>query len=78
MDDRGLIPGRCKEILFSVTSLPALIPTQLPIQGYWGLFPRGVKWPGRECDHSSPSIVEDKSCGATRPFPLRLHGVVCN
>jgi hypothetical protein len=41
-------------------SRPALEPTQLPIQWVLGTISLGVKWPGREADHSPPSSAEDK------------------
>jgi hypothetical protein len=39
----------------------------------------GVKWPGREADHSPPSSAEVKEL--VEPYlhsPIRLHGVVLN
>jgi hypothetical protein len=43
--------------LFSAASRPVLERTQPPIQ--W--VPRGVKQPGSEADHSSPSSTEVKN-----------------
>jgi hypothetical protein len=51
LDNRGVgssNPGRVKNFLFSMSSRPALGPTQHPIQ-----WVPGVKWPGCEADHSS-------------------------
>jgi hypothetical protein len=45
---------------------------------YWGLFPPGVKRPGREADHSLVSSAEVKNAGAIALLPLHLHGVVDN
>jgi hypothetical protein len=43
-------------------------PSGLP-NGYWGLFPRGVKRPGREADHSPPASADVNNDGALHPFP---------
>jgi hypothetical protein len=46
--------------LFSMSSRPALGPTQPPIQWVpWTLSP-GVKRPGHEADHSPPTSAEVK------------------
>jgi hypothetical protein len=37
--------------------------------GYWGTFPKGVKRPRRELDHSPPFSAEIKNCGAIPPLP---------
>jgi hypothetical protein len=44
--------------LFTATSRTALEPTQLPIQGVPGALFLGVKWLGREADHSPPSSAK--------------------
>jgi hypothetical protein len=50
-------------------------PVSCPM-GTRGSFP-GVKRPGREADHSSPSSVEVKGCVELYLHsPIRLHGVV--
>jgi hypothetical protein len=36
------------------------VPTQPPIQWVPGTLSLGVKWPGREADHSPPSSAEVK------------------
>jgi hypothetical protein len=46
--------------LFTPASRPALGPTQPPIQWAPGALSLGVKWPGREADHSPPSSAEVK------------------
>jgi hypothetical protein len=47
-------------------------PTSRLSNGYWGQFPWGwgVKRPGREADHSSPTSAQVKKCsyGSTHPF----------
>jgi len=48
--------------LFTTESRPALGPTQPSIQWMLGALPLGVKWLGREADHSSPSSAEAKEC----------------
>jgi hypothetical protein len=46
--------------IFTTASRPALGPTQPPIQWVPGALSLGVKWPGREADHSPPSSAEVK------------------
>jgi hypothetical protein len=46
--------------LFTTASRMALGPTQPPIQGVQGDLSLGEKRPGREADHSPPSIAEVK------------------
>jgi hypothetical protein len=46
--------------LFTTTSGMVLGSTQPPIQWASGAFSLGVKWPGRESDHSLPSSAEVK------------------
>jgi hypothetical protein len=48
--------------LFTTTSRMALGPTQPPIQWVQGAHSLGVKWPGCEADHSSPSSAKIKEC----------------
>jgi hypothetical protein len=57
--------------LFATVSSPALGPTQPPIQWVPGALSLGVKWPGREADHSPPSSAEVKnswSCTSTPQY----------
>jgi hypothetical protein len=63
--------------LFATASRPVLGPTQPPIKWVSGIFPRVVKRPGHEGDHSPPSSadVENTWSYASTP-PIRLHGVV--
>jgi hypothetical protein len=46
--------------LFTTASRLALGPTQPPIQWVPGAVSLGVKWPGREADHSPPSSADVK------------------
>jgi hypothetical protein len=48
-------PGRGKIFLPSTSSRLVLGPTQPPIQWVPGALSQGVKWPGREADHSPPT-----------------------
>jgi hypothetical protein len=48
---------------------PALGATQPPIQWVPGALSLGVKWPGREADHSPLSSAELKNGGAIPPPP---------
>jgi hypothetical protein len=60
---------RTKNFLFLTSFRPALGPTQPPIQ----LVP-GVKWPGREADHSLPTVAEVKKMwiyAPTSPYVIR-------
>jgi hypothetical protein len=55
----------------------ALEPTQPPIQWVPGALSRGVKRPGREADHSSPSSAKvEESVELYFHFPIRRHGAV--
>jgi hypothetical protein len=40
---------------------PALGPTSHLLNAYWGPFPWGAKWPGREADQSPPSTAQVKN-----------------
>jgi hypothetical protein len=44
-----------------LSSPPVLGPTQPPIQWVPGALSAGVKWPGREADHSPPKSAEVKN-----------------
>jgi hypothetical protein len=53
--------GKVKNFLLSTSSRPVLGPTQSPIQLVPGAFSPGVKRPGREANHSPPTIAEVKN-----------------
>jgi hypothetical protein len=54
----------------------ALGLAQPPIQWVSGALFLGVKWPGCEADHSSPSKTEVKKAWSyTSTSPIRLHGM---
>jgi hypothetical protein len=64
-------------LLFTTASIPALGPTQPPIQWVPGALSLGIMWPAREVDHSPPSSAEVKNVWTyTSTPPIRLHGVV--
>jgi hypothetical protein len=72
-------PGGGKSFHFSISSIPALGPTQPPIQWVPGALSLGVKRPGREADYSSPTSAEVKKTWVyISTHPLSLHGVVLN
>jgi hypothetical protein len=57
---RSSSPGWGKNFQFSMSSRPALRPTQSPIQSVTGALSPWVKRPGREADHSPPTSAEVK------------------
>jgi hypothetical protein len=59
LDSRGSIPGR-KNRPLSTESIPALGPTQSPIQWVPEAFSPGVKPPGCEADHSPQVSAQAK------------------
>jgi hypothetical protein len=66
---RSSSPGRGKIFLLSTSSRPVLGPIQPPIQLVSGTLSPGVKRPGRETDHSSPTIAEVKNVyTSTSPY----------
>jgi hypothetical protein len=69
LDSRGLIPGRGKRfsVFHSVQTGSGTHPASYTMFT-WALS-MGVKWPGREADHSPPSSAEVKNGGAIPPLP---------
>jgi hypothetical protein len=64
LDDQGSsirLPVGVGNFFFTTASRTALGPTQPPIQWVPGALSTGVKRPGREADHSSPSSAEVKN-----------------
>jgi hypothetical protein len=78
LDDRGFESLQGRGIfLFTTAFRMALGPTQPPIQWVPGALSLGVKWLGREPEHSPSSSVEVKnSWSYTSTSPIRFHGVV--
>jgi len=77
LDDRGSIIGRFNEGILFTASRPILRPTQPPIQWVPEALSLGIKWPGREADHSTPSTSEVKNAWSyTSTPPVHLHAVV--
>jgi hypothetical protein len=58
--NRSSSPGRVKNFHFSISSRPALGPTQPPIHWAPGALSSGVKRQGREADHSPPTSAQVK------------------
>jgi hypothetical protein len=56
--DRSSSPDMVNNFLLSTSSRPALEPIQLPIQWVLGDLSPGLKWKGREADHSPPTSAE--------------------
>jgi hypothetical protein len=63
---------KVKNFHSSISSLPILGPTQPDIQ-----WTPGVKWPGREVDHSPRTSAKAKKTWIyTSTPPMHLHGIV--
>jgi hypothetical protein len=60
---QSLSPGWVKNFLFSTSS------TVPPIQWVPGALSPGVKWRGREADHSPPASAEEKKMWIYTPNP---------
>jgi hypothetical protein len=77
LDDRGV--GVRVPVISRIFSSPRRLerlwgPPNLLSNGF-----RGVKWPGREADHSPPTSSEAKTCvDIYIHSPIRLHGIVLN
>jgi hypothetical protein len=70
LDDRCFMSRQGLGIFLSTTaSKPVLGPIQSPIQWVTGSLSLGVKLPGRETDHSPPSIAKVRMRGAIPPLP---------
>jgi hypothetical protein len=67
LDGQGSIPGRGK--FFSITSGPALGPTQPPIHWEPGDLSPGIKRQGRAADHSPSSNAEVRNGATKSPTP---------
>jgi hypothetical protein len=64
----SLLAGRGKIFLLSIVFRPPLGPTKPPIQWIPKSVFLGIKRPGRETDHSSPSGAEVKNGAAILSF----------
>jgi hypothetical protein len=78
LDGRGFESWqRLGIFLFTTVPIPALGPTQPPIQWVPWALSLGLKWPEREADHSPPSSAEvNNEWSYSSTPPIRLHGVV--
>jgi hypothetical protein len=63
--------------LDATASRPALDTAQPPIQNVPGVLTPGIKRPGREADHSSPSSAEVNMPEATPPLPQYVFMAWC-
>jgi hypothetical protein len=55
--------------IFSTSSRPAVGPTQPPIKWVPGALSSGIKWQGREADHSPPTSAQVKKMWIHPPTP---------
>jgi hypothetical protein len=69
---RSSSPSKVKNFPFSISSRAALGSTQLPIKWLPGTPFFGVKWLGRETDHSPSTNAEVKKRGSIHPFPHKF------
>jgi hypothetical protein len=70
LDDRGVevrVPVGSR--IFSTSSRPVLGLFQPPVQWVRGALSRGVKWPGREADHSPLTSAEVNKRGSIHLLP---------
>jgi hypothetical protein len=65
---RSSSPGRIKLFLLSTSYRLVLEPTHPPIQWGQGALSSGLKRPGREADHSSPTSAEIKNMWIYNPL----------
>jgi hypothetical protein len=73
LDDRGVRVGvPVGSRIFTSPCCPDQLwsPPNLLSNGYWGLFPRGVKWLEREADHSPLTSAEVKKTWVYSSTPL--------
>jgi hypothetical protein len=63
--------------LFTTVSRTALGPTKPPMQWVPGIFSLGVKRPGRESDHSTPSSAEVKNAWSCTSTPQYVFTAWC-
>jgi len=61
LDYWGWLPSRDWEFFCHHVKSGSGTPPSLLSNGYWGLFPWGVKWPGHEGDHSPSSRAKVKN-----------------
>jgi len=63
--------------LLNTASRLALGPMKLPVQWVSGALSLGVKWPGREADHSPPSSAKVKDVWSYTSTPqICIHGIM--
>jgi hypothetical protein len=77
--DRGFrVLVRAGNFFFTTVSRPVLGPTQPPVQWASGSLSLGLKRPGREADHSPPSVAEVNKRGAVHPLPQYVFMAWCS
>jgi hypothetical protein len=73
----GFNSGGVGIFLFTTASRTALEPSQPPIQWIPGAFSLGIKWLGREPDHSPPSNAEVKNAWSYTSTPQYVFMAWC-
>jgi hypothetical protein len=73
--DQSSSPAKDKIFLLSTSSGPILGHTQPPIQWVPRPLSPGVKRPGREADHSPPTIAEVKNT-STLSYVFMAYGLI--
>jgi hypothetical protein len=66
--------AEARDFLFSTVSRLALEPTQHPVSWVQGTLTSGLKWPGREADHTPPYSAKVKNMCRS----IHLHDMVLN
>jgi hypothetical protein len=75
---RSSSPGRVKNFHFSISSRPALGPTQPPTQCVPGAPCKGESGRGLKVTIHLQLVSRRRKCGSINPHPIRPHGVVIN
>jgi hypothetical protein len=78
LDDRVFVSRQGVVIYIITASRPVLGPTQPPIQWVPRALLLGLKWPGREADHSPPPNAEVKDAWSCTSIPQHAFMAWCS